>query len=118
MIGKEAEFYGAMDGAARFSQRDALATILITAINIVAGFLIGVFQLNIPLADAAEDLYRPHRRRWACHHDSLAARFRRGRHRGDAHLHAKPLWVWSLAANFLANELRYASPPPSCCCWA
>src|SRR5215467_14288482 len=53
-IGKEAEFYGAMDGAARFSQRDALATILITAINIVAGFLIGVFQLNIPFAEAAK----------------------------------------------------------------
>jgi len=54
MIAKEAEFYGAMDGAARFSQRDSLATILITAINIIAGFLIGVFQLNIPLADAAK----------------------------------------------------------------
>src|SRR5271156_3700041 len=53
-VGKEAEFYGAMDGAARFTQRDALATILITAINIVAGFLIGVFQLNIPLAQAAK----------------------------------------------------------------
>ncbi len=53
-IGKEAEFYGAMDGAARFSQRDSLATILITAINIIAGFLIGVFQLNIPLAEAAK----------------------------------------------------------------
>ena len=53
-IGKEAEFYGAMDGAARFSQRDALATILITAINIVAGFLIGVFQLSIPFAEAAK----------------------------------------------------------------
>jgi flagellar biosynthesis protein FlhA len=53
-IAREAEFYGAMDGAARFSQRDALATILITAINIVAGFLIGVFQLNIPLAEAAK----------------------------------------------------------------
>src|SRR5271165_2942191 len=53
-ISKEAEFYGAMDGAARFSQRDALATILITAINIVAGLLIGIFQLNIPLADAAK----------------------------------------------------------------
>src|SRR5271163_2216730 len=52
-IGKEAEFYGAMDGAARFTQRDALATILITAINIIAGFLIGVFQLNIPLEEAA-----------------------------------------------------------------
>ena len=34
----EAEFYGAMDGAARFSQRDALATILITAINILPAF--------------------------------------------------------------------------------
>jgi flagellar biosynthesis protein FlhA len=53
-VGKEAEFYGAMDGAARFTQRDALATILITAINIVAGFLIGVFQLNIPFAEAAK----------------------------------------------------------------
>src|SRR6202795_4999425 len=50
-VAKEAEFYGAMDGAARFSQRDSLATILITAINIIAGFLIGVFQLNIPLAE-------------------------------------------------------------------
>src|SRR6202050_1876265 len=51
-IAREAEFYGAMDGAARFSQRDALATILITAINILAGFLIGVFQLNIPFDQA------------------------------------------------------------------
>jgi len=41
-----------MDGAARFSQRDALATVLITVINILAGFLIGVFQLNIPFQDA------------------------------------------------------------------
>src|SRR5271155_1736747 len=51
-IAREAEFYGAMDGAARFTQRDALATILITAINIIAGFLIGVLQLNMPLRDA------------------------------------------------------------------
>jgi flagellar biosynthesis protein FlhA len=51
-IAREAEFYGAMDGAARFSQRDALATILITAINILAGFMIGVFQLNMPLDHA------------------------------------------------------------------
>jgi flagellar biosynthesis protein FlhA len=52
LIAQEAEFYGAMDGAARFSQRDAVATILLTAINILAGFLIGVFQLNIPFQDA------------------------------------------------------------------
>ncbi len=51
-IGREAEFYGAMDGAARFNQRDALATILITAVNIIAGFLIGVFQLNVPFQEA------------------------------------------------------------------
>ncbi len=52
-IAREAEFYGAMDGAARFNQRDALATILITAINIVAGLLIGTLQQGIALADAA-----------------------------------------------------------------
>lgn len=52
LITREAEFYGAMDGAARFSQRDALATILITAINIIAGFLIGVFQLGMPFREA------------------------------------------------------------------
>src|ERR1700722_10212364 len=51
-IARDAEFYGAMDGAARFSQRDSIATILITAINIIAGFLIGVFQLDIPFREA------------------------------------------------------------------
>jgi flagellar biosynthesis protein FlhA len=52
-IAREAEFYGAMDGAARFNQRDALATILITAINIIAGLLIGTLQQGIELAEAA-----------------------------------------------------------------
>jgi flagellar biosynthesis protein FlhA len=51
-IAREAEFYGAMDGSARFSQRDSLATILITAINIIAGFLIGVFQHGVPFMEA------------------------------------------------------------------
>ena len=53
-IAREAEFYGAMDGAARFNQRDALATILITAINIVAGLLIGTLQQGVDLAEAAK----------------------------------------------------------------
>jgi flagellar biosynthesis protein FlhA len=52
LVGREAEFYGAMDGAARFSQRDALATVLITVINIVAGFLIGVFYHGVQLTQA------------------------------------------------------------------
>jgi flagellar biosynthesis protein FlhA len=52
-IAREAEFYGAMDGAARFNQRDSLATILITAINIIAGLLIGTLQQGIDLGEAA-----------------------------------------------------------------
>lgn len=51
-IAHEAEFYGAMDGAARFNQRDSLATILITAINIVAGLLIGTIQQGVALSEA------------------------------------------------------------------
>ena len=53
-IAREAEFYGAMDGAARFNQRDSLATILITAINIVAGLLIGVLQQGVDLMTAVK----------------------------------------------------------------
>jgi len=48
----EAEFYGAMDGASRFTQRDAVASILITGINIVAGFLIGILQHGMQLSQA------------------------------------------------------------------
>lgn len=51
-VAQEAEFCGAMDGAARFSQRDSIATILILAINIIAGFMIGVFQQGVPFVDA------------------------------------------------------------------
>jgi flagellar biosynthesis protein FlhA len=51
-VAREAEFCGSMDGAARFSQRDSLATILVTVINIVAGFLIGVFQQGVPFQQA------------------------------------------------------------------
>ena len=43
-----------MDGAIRFTQRDALAAVLITAVNIVAGLIIGVFQHGLDLATAAE----------------------------------------------------------------
>ena len=53
-LATEAEFYGAMDGASRFTQRDAVASILITGINIVAGFLIGVLQHGMDLARALE----------------------------------------------------------------
>ncbi len=53
-LAKEAEFYGAMDGASRFTQRDSIASILITSINIIAGFLIGVLQHGMDLGHAIE----------------------------------------------------------------
>ncbi len=51
-VSKEAEFYGAMDGAIRFTQRDAMASILITLINIIGGLFIGVFQGGMPILSA------------------------------------------------------------------
>jgi len=52
-IRREADFYGAMDGAIRFTQRDALAAVLITGVNIVAGLIIGVLQHGLDLGTAA-----------------------------------------------------------------
>jgi flagellar biosynthesis protein FlhA len=52
-VRKEADFYGSMDGAIRFTQRDSLAAVLITGVNIVAGLIIGVLQHGLDLATAA-----------------------------------------------------------------
>jgi len=54
MISREAEFYGAMDGASKFVKGDAIAGLLITGINIIAGFIIGVAQRGMPFADALQ----------------------------------------------------------------
>jgi flagellar biosynthesis protein FlhA len=51
-VGKEAEFYGSMDGAIRFTQRDAMASILITLINIIGGIFIGTIQYGMPVVTA------------------------------------------------------------------
>ena len=53
-LAAEAEFFGAMDGASRFTQRDAVAGVLITSINIVAGLLIGVFQHGLDISKALQ----------------------------------------------------------------
>src|SRR5690242_6080172 len=53
-VRREADFYGAMDGAIRFTQRDALAAMLITGVNIVAGLVIGVLQDGMDLSTAAQ----------------------------------------------------------------
>lgn len=53
-IEREADFYGAMDGASKFVRGDAIAGILITFINIIGGLVIGVLQHNMNIADAAK----------------------------------------------------------------
>ena len=53
-VRREADFYGSMDGAIRFTQRDALAAVLITGVNIAAGLVIGVFQHGVDVATAAK----------------------------------------------------------------
>lgn len=54
-IGQAAEFHGAMDGAIRFTQRDAIASIIIVAVNICAGFAIGVLQHGLELTSALKN---------------------------------------------------------------
>ncbi len=54
-IEREADFYGAMDGASKFVRGDAIAGIIITIINIVGGLIIGVFQKNLDIATAAKN---------------------------------------------------------------
>jgi flagellar biosynthesis protein FlhA len=49
----ESSFFGAMDGAAKFVRGDAIAGLLITAINLVGGFLIGVVQMGVSFGEAA-----------------------------------------------------------------
>ena len=48
----EADFYGAMDGASKFVKGDAIAAIIITLINLIGGFAIGVAQKGMPFGDA------------------------------------------------------------------
>ena len=51
-ISREADFYGSMDGASKFVSGDAIAAVLITMVNIIGGFIIGVWQKGMPLDTA------------------------------------------------------------------
>ena len=53
-ISREADFYGAMDGASKFVKGDAIAGILILAINIIGGLIIGASQHNLDFGQASE----------------------------------------------------------------
>ncbi|MBY0589382.1 flagellar biosynthesis protein FlhA [bacterium] len=83
-ISQMADFYGAMDGASKFVRGDAIAGILITAVNIVGGLTLGVFYYNMPVAAAAEIFTR------------LTI--------GDGLVTAIPAILLSLAAGFLVTR--------------
>ncbi len=53
-VQKEADFYGAMDGASKFVRGDAVAGILITLVNVIGGFAIGVFQMDLSLGESLQ----------------------------------------------------------------
>ncbi len=53
-VTKEADFYGSMDGASKFVKGDAIAGILILAINIIGGLIIGIIQYGLTFSDAIE----------------------------------------------------------------
>ena len=51
-IAQEADFYGSMDGASKFVKGDAMAAVIITAINLLGGIVVGVVQHHIPFGQA------------------------------------------------------------------
>jgi len=53
-VQKEADFYGAMDGASKFVRGDAIAGIIITLVNVIGGFAIGVLQMGLSLAESLQ----------------------------------------------------------------
>lgn len=53
-IGEEADFYGSMDGASKFVKGDAIAGILILAINVIGGLIIGIAQHDLAVGEAAQ----------------------------------------------------------------
>ena len=131
-LATEAEFYGAMDGASRFTQRDAVASILITGINIVAGFLIGVLQHGMEFAQGARDLHRADHRRRAGDGDSGADDFHFGRPDRHPRQLRRPAGRGVPAARSSATRSRCcwrrgcwwrwprcpACPSSRSCCWA
>jgi flagellar biosynthesis protein FlhA len=53
-IGREADFYGAMDGASKFVKGDAMAAVIITAINLIGGIVVGVAQHQMSFGEATQ----------------------------------------------------------------
>ena len=79
-IAREADFYGAMDGASKFVKGDAMAAVIITAINLIGGIVVGVMQHHLSFSEATHHFLPADRRRWPRGADSSAPDLR-----GDGH---------------------------------
>jgi flagellar biosynthesis protein FlhA len=82
-IQEEANFHGAMDGASKFVRGDAIAGLVITAINVVAGIAIGILQHGMPIGDAAQTFVILSVGDGLVSQIPGAAHIGGGRHRGD-----------------------------------
>src|SRR6478609_6690913 len=83
-VAQEADFYGAMDGASKFVRGDAVAGILILAINIIGGLVIGTLDHGLSIADAGRDAVRASR-------EAAVAASAHAHDRGRSRRHARPL---------------------------
>jgi flagellar biosynthesis protein FlhA len=92
-ITRQADFFGAMDGASKFVRGDAIAGIIITVINIVGGLLIGVLEAGMPLSQAASVFTK------------LTI--------GDGLVTQVPAFLISLAAGLLVTRSSYETNLPS-----
>ena len=82
-IGREADFYGAMDGASKFVKGDAMAAVIITAINLIGGIIVGMLQHGLSLRRSHSPVLAADRRRRPRRADPGAADL--GRHRHHRH---------------------------------
>jgi len=92
-ITRQADFFGAMDGASKFVRGDAIAAIVITLINIVGGLFIGMIEGGMPLADAASIFTK------------LTI--------GDGLVSQVPAFLISIAAGLLVTRSSYETNLPS-----
>ena len=83
-ITRQADFYGAMDGASKFVRGDAIAGIIITVINIVGGLIIGMAEFHMSLAAGGEGLHASDDRRRPGEPGAGVLDFARGRFARDA----------------------------------
>ena len=83
-VEEEADFYGAMDGASKFVRGDAIAAILITLINVIGGFAIGIMQKGMTMNEAFSALHDAVHRRWSGFADPGADHLHGRGYSGDA----------------------------------